>query len=775
MKTKEEKEVVDKYKTKNTSAKIALLGSFTALLILLFAVAAVTAAEYQVHEGESIQASINIANPGDTIIVHNGTYTENIVVNRSKITLRSANGSAVTIVQSNRTDMHVFNITDQKNVTLEGFSITDASATLNTTKNDKVHSHAISALLLPPQYQKGSIRVTSEPSGATIGLETPDGPLVGPIFRTPYTFDKVSVGYSTVTVSHDGYYDWSDTVQVHVDQTTYVNAQLKPKHKPTPTPPATGAIAVASIPSGASICLDGQCWGMLTKTPATIPGVEFGYHTVELYLAGYEKWTKEVELTDGTLHVSATLTPTPTPVPTPTTGAIRIESSPSGATVELDGQTFVGPISATPATIPDLAPGSHTVKLYLQGYYDWGPTAVPVTAGETTPIHATMIPKPTPTPTPPPPTTGTITVHSSPSGARIILDCYIGPPVTTPHTFPKVYPGQHNLKLTLDGYYDWPTNVDVEAGHTAYVYAPLKPIPTTGTITVFSSPPGADIYLDNKYVGRTIYTITGVAPGYHTLKLCLAGYRDWSTTVLVTAGETKTVPATLTPIPAIGAISVKSEPPGANIGLDGVAINALTPYTINNLASGTHILVIALKGYLDWSANVQVVPGKTAEVDALLIPRPIRAGIYMNNASNCVIISNRIVNITTTVNYSAVGIAIYNSSGNAIQNGAILNCGQGIWITSGSANRIEGNKIQNNSIAGTGVRLESGVINTGIHENCFIDNVPQAWDDGRYNNWVSNFWSQPPGGTGNYTIPGAGGSDDSHPLDVCPLPEEQPK
>ena len=767
MKTKEEKAVVDKYKTKDTSAKIALLGFFTALLILLFAAASVSAAEYQVHEGESIQAAINIAKPGDTIIVHNGTYSENVVVNRSNITLRSANGSAVTIVQSNRTDMHVFNITDQNNVTLEGFTIRDASAALNTTRNDKVHSHAISALVLPPQYQKGSIRVTSEPSGATIGLVTPDGPFVGPIFTTPYTFDKISVGYSTITLSLEGYHDWSTDVQVTAGQTSYVNAQLKPKHKPTPPPPATGAISVASIPSGASICLDGQCWGMLYKTPDTIPKVEPGYHTVELSLAGYEKWTKEVNVKAGkTFPIHATLTPKQQP---PTTGTIRIESSPSGARVELDGQTFVGPISATPATIPDLDPGRHTVKLSLDGYYDWGPKEVDVTAGETTPVHATMIPKPTPTPTP---TTGAISVQSSPSGATIKLDDYIGPHVTTPYTFTTVSPGHHKLVLSLDGYYDWKTDVKVVVGNTAYVYKTLTPVPTTGTITVFSSPPGADIYLDNKYVGRTIYTITGVLPGYHTLKLCLVGYRDWPTTVLVTAGKTTTVPATLTPIPATGAILVKSEPPGANIGLDGVPINALTPYTITNVVAGTHNLELTLKGYMDWSAKVHVVPGQTADVDPTLIPRPIRAGIYMNNASNCVIISNRIMNITTTVNYSAVGIAIYNSSGNAIQNGAILNCGQGIWIASGSENRIEGNKIQNNSIAGTGVRLESGVINTGIHENCFIDNVPQAWDDGTYNNWVSNFWSQPPGGTGNYTIPGAAGSADTDRLDVCPLTQE---
>jgi uncharacterized protein YdeI (BOF family) len=569
MKTKEEKEVVGKYKTKDTSAKIALLGSFTALLILLFAVASVTAAEYQVHEGESIQAVINIANPGDNITVHNGTYTENVVVNRSNITLRSANGSAVTIVQSNRTDMHVFNITDQNNVTLEGFTIRDASGALNTTMNDKVHSHAISALVLPPQYQKGSISVTSEPSGARVYLEG----FVGPTFTTPHTFDKVSVGYSTITVSHEGYYDWSDTVQVHVDQTTYVDAQLKPKHKPTPTPKATGAIAVASRPSGASICLDCQCWGMLRKTPDTIYDVEPGRHTVELSLVGYEKWSKEVRVTaDRTTPVHATLTQVP---PTPSSkGAIRIDSTPSHATIELDGETPVGPISATPATIPDLDPGYHTIKLSHEGYHDWGPKEVTVTADKTKHVHATLTPIQT---------TGTISVHSSPSGATIHLEGFVGPTVTTPYTFTKVSPGHHKLELSLVGYYDWSTDAKVTAGHNTPIYHTLTPIPTTGTVTVFSSPSGAEIYLDNTYEGRTLHTITDVLPGHHTVRLCLEGYRDWSTPVLVTAGDTTPVQATLTPIPTTGAISVTSEPPGANIGLDGVPINALTPYTITNV------------------------------------------------------------------------------------------------------------------------------------------------------------------------------------------------
>ncbi|HID19820.1 MAG TPA: PEGA domain-containing protein [Methanophagales archaeon] len=760
MKTKEEKEAVDKSKTKDTTAKIVLIGFLTTLVILLFAVASVSAAEYQVHEGESIQAAINMANPGDNITVHNGTYTENVVVNRSKITIRSANGSAVTIVQSNSTDTHVFNITDQNNVTVEGFSICDASAAPSMTKG--LIAMSLSALVLPPEYQTGSIRVTSEPSGARVYLEG----FVGPAFTTPHTFGNVQVGYHKITVTHEGYYDWSDTVQVHVDETAHVNARLKPKHKPTPTPKATGAIAVASRPSGASICLDGQCWGMLFKTPDTIHDVKPGrHHKVELYLEGYKKWSKVVPVTAGrTTPVHATLTPKPTPTPPPpATGAIRIESTPTHATIELDGHRLVGPISATPATIPDLDPGYHTIKLSHDGYHDWGPKEVHVTAGKTTPVHATLVPIQK---------TGSISVHSSPSGATIYLEGFVGPTETTPHTFTKVSPGHRKLNLSLVGYYPWSTDAKVTAGHTTPIHATLTPIPTTGTITVFSSPPGAEIYLDNNYEGRTLHTITDVLPGYHTIRLCLEGYRDWSTPVLVTAGDTTPVQATLTAIPTTGAISVNSEPPGANIGLDGVPINALTPYTITNVVSGTHILELTLKGYLDWSAKVHVVPGKTADVDAPLIPRPIRAGIYMNNASNCVIISNRIMNITTTVNYSAVGIAIYNSSGNEIQNGEVINCGQGIWIASGSENGIEGNIIQDNTMGDTGVRLESGVINTEIHENCFIDNDPQAWDDGTDNNWVSNFWSPPPGGTGNYTIPGAAGCEDTDHLSVCPLTQE---
>jgi len=673
MKTKEEKEA-DKCRKKTSSAAISLTGFSTSalvILILLFTVVSVSAAEYQVHEGESIQAVINIANPGDTIIMHNGTYTENVVVNKSNLTIRSANGSAVTIVQSNRTDTHVFNITDQNNVTLEGFTIRDASAAPGATKD-------VFAL---------SLSILSEENGY---------------------------------------------------------------------------IYVTSDPSGASVCLDDQCWGMLFKTPQNLTA-EPGTHKLELFLEGYEDWSEDVQVTAGeTTPVHATLTQVP-PTPSPK-GAIRITSEPSGATIELDGETFLGPISATPATIPDLSPGTHYIRLYREGYEDWpedGPKEVQVTAGETTPVHAILTPK-----------TGSISVTSDPSGAMIYLDNTLNG--KTPRTITDVPPGTHTIKLILDNYKDWlDDNVQVTADETTPVHATLTP--TTGSIKVTSDPSGATVCLDDDdwYLYETPCTITGVEPGDgHSLKITLKGYQDWlDDNVQVAVGETTPIHATLTPIPTTGSIYVTSKPSDAKVYLDN-KYNGKMPYTITGVSPAYHAIKLTLVGYQDWSTNLQVKAGETTPVHATLTPCYIRAGIYMSNASNCVIKNSSIMDISITGNCSATGIAVFNSSGNEIQDGEIINCGQGILIASGSDNRIERNIIRDNTIAGTGVRLESGAINTEIHKNYFIDNEPQAWDDGSGNDWVSNYWSPPPGEMGNYNIPGAARTEDSAPQDVCPLIEQ---
>lgn len=96
------------------------------------------------------------------------------------------------------------------------------------------------------------------------------------------------------------------------------------------------------------------------------------------------------------------------------------------------------------------------------------------------------------------------------------------------------------------------------------------PPQTTGSINVRSKPLGAGISFDGISIDAiTPHMIPYVEPGKdHTIKLTLDEYRDWSDdNVLVKAGETTSVHATLTSIPSTTAnltLSSTATPPGAS-------------------------------------------------------------------------------------------------------------------------------------------------------------------------------------------------------------------
>ncbi len=74
----------------------------------------------------AIQAAVTAADAGDTIIVKDGTYTENVVVDKSLV-IQSENGAELTIVRAAASNADVFKVTAE-NVTIDGFSITGATS-----------------------------------------------------------------------------------------------------------------------------------------------------------------------------------------------------------------------------------------------------------------------------------------------------------------------------------------------------------------------------------------------------------------------------------------------------------------------------------------------------------------------------------------------------------------------------------------------------------------------------------------------------------------------
>jgi hypothetical protein len=163
--------------------------------------------------------------------------------------------------------------------------------------------------------------------------------------------------------------------------------------QPTPTPtPAFGSIAVSSSPAGASVYLDNAIKGI---TPVTLEGVPNGAHNLLLRLDGYQDYTSAITVMAGQQPVSASLipktatasptispypqttpvtgsssSPQPTSTPAAGTGSLSVTTTPSGAIVYIDGQMK----GITPATIPGLSVGSHTIVLVMDGYEEFKTT-----------------------------------------------------------------------------------------------------------------------------------------------------------------------------------------------------------------------------------------------------------------------------------------------------------------------------------------------------------------------------------------------------------------
>ncbi|MGC9445367.1 MAG: right-handed parallel beta-helix repeat-containing protein, partial [Candidatus Methanospirareceae archaeon] len=97
-------------------------------LLTFVSVGCVSAATTRyVNPGDSIQDVVDAADPGDTIIVRDGTYTENVEVNVANLTLQSEHGAAFTTVVAAVNSSDVFLVTANA-VTITGFTVRNATA-----------------------------------------------------------------------------------------------------------------------------------------------------------------------------------------------------------------------------------------------------------------------------------------------------------------------------------------------------------------------------------------------------------------------------------------------------------------------------------------------------------------------------------------------------------------------------------------------------------------------------------------------------------------------
>lgn len=160
--------------------------------------------------------------------------------------------------------------------------------------------------------------------------------------------------------------------------------------------PRWAEVTVRSQPAGAAILADGEEVGL---TPATVELTE-GDHTIDLTLAGHDRWRKRIEVVAGQPQTL------PTATLKPADGRLAVRSDPAGATVTVDGN-YRG---VTPLEL-HLSPGpTYEVEVSKAGHEE-ATYELSIPSGRTRELDATLSPR-----------TGEVTIAGAPDGATLYVD-----------------------------------------------------------------------------------------------------------------------------------------------------------------------------------------------------------------------------------------------------------------------------------------------------------------------------------------------------------------
>lgn len=145
-----------------------------------------------------------------------------------------------------------------------------------------------------------------------------------------------------------------------------------------------------------------------------------------------------------------------------------------------------------------------------------------------------------------------------------------------------------------------------------------------GSYVINSEPSGADVYILEKYYGKTplLYIPDNTADHPYTIEFRKDGYNSsiLSINENITPGTQKEVFAHLSPAPKFTSIFVSSDPDDCLAQLDGGSSVPL-PYSFTSVSEGTHTLLVYKTGYKSYlNEQLSVRSGSNTTMKVILIP-----------------------------------------------------------------------------------------------------------------------------------------------------------
>ena len=211
------------------------------------------------------------------------------------------------------------------------------------------------------------------------------------------------------------------------------------------------------------------------------------------------------------------------------TGLLKIDSDPQGAEVLINNEKK----GITPISI-SLKEGSYEVVLKKDSYEDFEKKDINIEKNKTLDLGVIKLT--------PLPSYATLEVETTPTNAKLYINGE--EKGLTPYTVDKLKPGEYEIKITKSGYEDYKDKITLKDNENKTMKIQLSkisvtpPPPSYGFLSVDSDPSGANVYVDNKNIGKTPINSYQLESGLHTIKLSLDGYNDYISNVTISSNST---------------------------------------------------------------------------------------------------------------------------------------------------------------------------------------------------------------------------------------------
>jgi len=361
---------------------------------------------------------------------------------------------------------------------------------------------------------------------------------------------------------------------------------------------ARGTITVSTVPPGALVRV-----GSLKEqtSPATFTGIPLGEHDLVVTLAGFDPVTRRLIVESEAPQNLAAITLAKS------SGQIDVVSEPRGAdfkvirTRERVAEELVQ-IGTTPARIERLDPGEYQVLMAVKGWPEQS-QFVRVENNRNTSVSAVFA-------------KGGLNITSDPAGAEVWIEAgesAIRKAGKTPLSLADLPVGKHRLELRFADWAPISRSVEVSGGSTQDLEFSWE----RALVSFTSDPPGAEVFLDTKPLGR------GQQKTPFQIELPEGDYQ-------FSARHSKLDPVTLAAYVdsdtgsnavnfrfAYGSVTLSSDPAGAAVVSGGMPMGR-TPLTLAVVPPGTYTYELSKEQHRATSVSGSVEAGGALNFTATL-------------------------------------------------------------------------------------------------------------------------------------------------------------